>query len=110
MRLGLIAMSGLRVRSEELAAMGVILPQFVTRGQVIASLPSLGLLTVAALTPKDVEISYIEIDRLPPDHELEPFDLVGISSSRRELTLRIPWPIATVRWAFLSCWEDCTFH
>ena len=80
MRLGLIAMSGVRVRSEELAAMGVTLPQFVTRGQVIASLPSLGLLTVAALTPKDVEISYIEIDRLPPDHELEAFDLVGISS------------------------------
>ena len=80
MRLGLIAMSGVRVRSEELAAMGVTLPQFVTRGQVIASLPSLGLLTVAGLTPKDVEISYIEIDRLPPDHELEAFDLVGISS------------------------------
>jgi radical SAM superfamily enzyme YgiQ (UPF0313 family) len=78
--LGLIAMSGVRVRSAELAAMGVTLPQFVTRGQVIASLPSLGLLTVAALTPKDVEVSYIEIDRLPPDHELEAFDLVGISS------------------------------
>ncbi len=80
MRLGLIAMSGVRVRSEELAAMGVTLPQFVTRGQVIASLPSLGLLTVAALTPKDVDIRYIEIDHLPPDHELEAFDLVGISS------------------------------
>jgi len=79
-RLGLIAMSGVRVRSAELAAMGVTLPQFVTRGRVIASLPSLGLLTVAALTPKDVDIRYIEIDRLTPDHELEAFDLVGISS------------------------------
>ncbi len=80
MRLGLIAMSGVRVRTQELAAMGVTLPQFVSRGQVIASLPSLGLLTVAALTPADVDVTYIEIDRPPPDHALEPFDLVGISS------------------------------
>jgi len=80
MRIGLIAMSGVRVRTEALAEMGVTLPQFVTRGQVIASLPSLGLLTVAALTPDDVEIVYREIDDLPPDSELERFDLVGISS------------------------------
>lgn len=80
MRIGLIAMSGVRVRTEALADMGVTLPQFVTRGQVIASLPSLGLLTVAALTPDDVEIAYREIDDLPSDGELERFDLVGISS------------------------------
>jgi radical SAM superfamily enzyme YgiQ (UPF0313 family) len=80
MRIGLIAMSGVRVRTEALADMGVTLPQFVTRGQVIASLPSLGLLTVAALTPDDVEIVYREIDDLPSDSELERFDLVGISS------------------------------
>jgi len=80
MRVGLIAMSGVRVRSEELAAMGVTLPQFVSRGRVIASLPSLGLLTVAALTPQDVEVAYREIDELPPDGALEEFDLVGISS------------------------------
>ena len=52
MRIGLIAMSGVRVRNPELAALGVTLPQFVDRGRVIASLPSLGLLTVAALTPE----------------------------------------------------------
>ena len=80
MRVGLIAMSGVRVRSEELAAMGVTLPQFVSRGRVIASLPSLGLLTVAALTPQDVDVAYREIDELPPDGALEEFDLVGISS------------------------------
>ena len=56
------------------------MPQFVSRGQVIASLPSLGLLTVAALTPDDVEVVYREVDELPPDGPLEPFDLVGISS------------------------------
>jgi radical SAM superfamily enzyme YgiQ (UPF0313 family) len=80
MRVGLIAMSGVRVRTEALAQMGVTLPQFVTRGQVIASLPSLGLLTVAALTPDDVEVVYREVDELPDDGELEQFDLVGISS------------------------------
>lgn len=80
MRVALIAMSGVRVRTEALARMGVTLPQFVTRGQVIASLPSLGLLTVAALTPDDVEVVYREVDELPDNGELERFDLVGISS------------------------------
>jgi radical SAM superfamily enzyme YgiQ (UPF0313 family) len=80
MRIGLIAMSGVRVRTQALAELGVTLPQFVNRGQVIASLPSLGLLTVAALTPPDVEVAYREVDEIDPAHELESFDLVGISS------------------------------
>src|SRR5690242_10371430 len=81
MRIGLIAMSGVRVRTPELAALGVSLPQFVNRGKVIASLPSLGLLTVAGLTPLDVDVAYREISELPPEgDELERFDLVGISS------------------------------
>ncbi|MBE9555175.1 MAG: B12-binding domain-containing radical SAM protein [Proteobacteria bacterium] len=80
MRIGLIAMSGVRVRTKELAELGVTLPQFVNRGAVVASLPSLGLLTVAGLTPPDCEVIYREIDELPGDGELEMFDLVGISS------------------------------
>ena len=81
MRIGLIAMSGVRVRTEGLAELGVTLPGFVNRGKVIASLPSLGLLTVAALTPPDVEVAYVEHDALPGEDEaLERFDLVGISS------------------------------
>jgi radical SAM superfamily enzyme YgiQ (UPF0313 family) len=80
MRIGLIAMSGVRVRTPELAALGVTLPQFVNRGQVIASLPSLGLLTVAALTPPDVEVVYREVQDVDPEQPLEEFDLVGISS------------------------------
>jgi radical SAM superfamily enzyme YgiQ (UPF0313 family) len=80
MRIGLIAMSGVRVRNEELARLGLTLPQFVSRGKVIASLPSLGLLTVAGLTPPGHEVAYREIADLRPDHALEPFDLVGISS------------------------------
>lgn len=80
MKIGLIAMSGVRVRTRELAELGVTLPGFVNRGKVIASLPSLGLLTVAALTPPDVEVVYREIQDVRPDDDLEPFDLVGISS------------------------------
>ena len=80
MRIGLIAMSGVRVRTEELAKLGVTLPQFVSRGKVIASLPSLGLLTVAGLTPPDCEVVYREIAEVDSATAIEPFDLVGISS------------------------------
>src|SRR5687768_16884295 len=80
MRIGLIAMSGVRVKSTELAALGVTLPGFVRRGKVIASLPSLGLLTVAALTPPEHEVSYIEVADLRSAAVFPEFDLVGISS------------------------------
>jgi radical SAM superfamily enzyme YgiQ (UPF0313 family) len=82
MRIGLIAMSGVRVRNEKLARLGLTLPQFVSRGKVIASLPSLGLLTVAGLTPPGHDVVYREIAdvRLGEEAALEPFDLVGISS------------------------------
>ena len=80
MKVGLIAMSGVRVKTPELAELGVTLPQFVSRGKVVASLPSLGLLTVAALTPDDVDVAYREVQDFDPEAELESFDLVGISS------------------------------
>ncbi len=79
MKIGLIAMSGVRVRTAELAALGVTLPGFIRRGKVIASLPSLGLLTIAGLTPPHHEVSYIEIDDLPDLQSLPDFDLVAIS-------------------------------
>jgi len=80
MNVGLIAMSGVRVRTPLLAELGVTLPQFVNRGKVVASLPSLGLLTVAGLTPDGVDVAYREIPEVTADDELEEFDLVGISS------------------------------
>ncbi len=80
MRIGLIAMSGVRVRNKALAALGVTLPGFVRRGQVIASLPSLGLLTVAGLTPSHHEVTYVEVEDIRGLRELPEFDLVGISS------------------------------
>src|SRR5437773_9930898 len=48
-------MSGVRVKSAELAALGVTLPGFVRRGKVIASLPSLGLLGSARACVYDIE-------------------------------------------------------
>jgi len=80
MKIGLIAMSGVRVRNAELASLGVTLPQFVSRGKVVASLPSLGLLTVAGLTPPGCDVHYREVAEISREDPLEPFDLVGISS------------------------------
>lgn len=80
MKIGLIAMSGVRIRTKELVDLGVTLPGFVRRGKVIASLPSLGLLTLAGMTPGRHEIEYIEIDDLRAMKSWPGFDLVGISS------------------------------
>ena len=77
MRIGLIAMSGVRVQDPELLALGLTLPGFVERSEVIASLPSLGLLTLAALTPDDIKVSYHEVDDLERDRVPDlGFDLV----------------------------------
>ena len=80
MRVGLIAMSGVRVQDAELMKLGLTLPGFVERSEVIASLPSLSLLTLAALTPPDVEVSYHEIAELNPALPAGDFDLVAIST------------------------------
>lgn len=82
MRLGLMAMSGVRVVDPDLAWLGVTLPQFVSRGHVVASLPSLSLLTLAALTPPDVEVEYVEIPHILDFNirRLPVFDAAAISS------------------------------
>ena len=84
MKIGFIALSGVRVADAELMRLGVNLPGFVERSKVIASLPSLGLLTLAGMTPAHHDIAYVEVPdidapeiaaRLPG-----PFDVVAISS------------------------------
>jgi radical SAM superfamily enzyme YgiQ (UPF0313 family) len=81
MRIGLIAMSGVRACDAELMAVGLTLPGFVERSKVIASLPSLGLLTLAGMTPTHHECHYFEVKdiremaAMPTD-----LDLVAISS------------------------------
>lgn len=86
MKIGFIAMSGVRAHNEELSRLGLTLPGFVDRNRIIASLPSLGLLTLAGLTPKKFEIEYHEIADLKklgslPTH----FDLVAISTFTAQL-------------------------
>lgn len=81
MKLGLIAMSGVRAHNPELTALGLTLPGFVERNKVIASLPSLGLLTLAGLTPQSVDTHYLEVPDLTAFAGVpEDFDVVAISS------------------------------
>jgi radical SAM superfamily enzyme YgiQ (UPF0313 family) len=88
-RVLLLALSGVRIHDAELAALGMTLPGFVDRGEVIARLPSLGLLTLAAHTPSGWDQAYRELDVLPAgaaaEIGAEGWDVVAISS----LTARI---------------------
>lgn len=86
MKIGFIAMSGVRAHNEELTKLGLTLPGFVERNKVIASLPSLSLLTLAGLTPKKFEVEYWEIADLKKLSELpDDFDLVAISTFTAQL-------------------------
>ena len=81
MKIGFIAMSGVRAHNEELMEIGLNLPGFVERSKTIASLPSLGLLTLAALTPDEFDIEYHEVEDFRDPVPLpEDYDLVAISS------------------------------
>ncbi len=81
MKIGFIAMSGVRAHNEELTRLGLTLPGFVERNKLIASMPSLSLLTLAGLTPRRFEIEYREIADLTQQSALpDDYDLVAISS------------------------------
>ena len=81
MKVGLMALSGIRVKNEKLIELGVTLPQFVSRGKVIAQLPSLSLLIIAAVTPDDVEVEYVEVPDTSQIKEIDSsYDLVAITS------------------------------
>ena len=81
MKIGFIAMSGVRACDPELMRLGMTLPGFVERGKVIASLPSLGLLTLAGMTPPQHSCEYLEVKELCKlDGLPDRFDLVAISS------------------------------
>jgi radical SAM superfamily enzyme YgiQ (UPF0313 family) len=81
MKLGFIAMSGVRVQNQALTDLGLTLPGFVERSKVIASLPSLGLLTLAGLTPPGFDIEYLEVPELDAIGGVPAeFDAVAISS------------------------------
>lgn len=80
-RIGMIAMSGIRAQNPQLVELGLTLPGFVERSKVIASLPSLSLLTLAGLTPDSFEVEYHEIQDFAAHGEMpDGFDLVVITS------------------------------
>jgi radical SAM superfamily enzyme YgiQ (UPF0313 family) len=73
--------------------LGLTLPGFVDRNRIIASLPSLGLLTLAGLTPRKFAIEYYEIAELRNNSQLpDHFDLVAISTFTAQL--KEAWQIA----------------
>ncbi len=80
MRIGFLAMSGLRAHDPELLRRGLTLPGLLERGKQVAALPSLGLLQIAACTPPGHELVYAEAQdgHFPPD--LEGCELVAIST------------------------------
>ena len=86
MNIGLIAMSGVRACDAELLRLGLTLPGFVERSKTIASLPSLGLLTLAGLTPAEHQCRYLEVEDIRKLDVLpNGFDLVAISSFSAEM-------------------------
>jgi len=80
MHIAFIAMSGVRAANEELNRIGLTLPGFLERSKVIASLPSLSLLTLAGMTPDSFEVSYHEVADLRLLDELPPCDVAAIAS------------------------------
>jgi len=84
-KIGFIAMSGVRAHNEELTQLGLTLPGFVDRNRIIASLPSLGLLTLAGLTPARFAVAYHEIADVRQAGFPDDLDLVAISTFTAQL-------------------------
>ncbi len=79
-KIGFIAMSGVRAHNAELTQLGLTLPGFVDRNRIIASLPSLGLLTLAGITPSNFAVAYHEITDVKQSGFPDDLDLVAIST------------------------------
>ena len=80
MQIAFVAISGVRSCNKALMDVGLTLPGFVERSQVIASLPSLGLLTLAGMTPDPFDTSYHEVPDVRAVTELPTCDVAAISS------------------------------
>jgi len=80
MHIAFVAISGVRSANRDLMEVGLTLPGFVERSQVIASLPSLALLTLAGMTPDTFDISYHEVPDISALGELPHCDVAAISS------------------------------
>lgn len=67
MKIAMIAMSGIRAENPELMELGLTLPGFLDRARSLFAMPSLSLLTLAGMTPRDIEIEYREYREFPAD-------------------------------------------
>lgn len=79
MKIGLVAMSGLRVFDRSLLELGLSFPSVRSRARTIEALPSLGLLTLAAMIPDEHETSYLEVRDVSDVGELADLDVVFLS-------------------------------
>jgi radical SAM superfamily enzyme YgiQ (UPF0313 family) len=82
MRIGLIAVAGVKLQTRKFIDLGITLPQFINRGRVVAQLPSLALLTLAGATPDGVDLEYVEVEDVAA-FAARPalgFDLVALST------------------------------
>jgi hypothetical protein len=77
MKLGFIAVSGLRLCDAPLLELGLSFPDVANRAREIQALPSLGLLTLAGMTPPDIDVGYHEVRDLD---QLPHFDAVALST------------------------------
>ncbi len=78
MNIGYIAMSGLRLVDQELLDLGLSFPAVARRAREIEALPSLGLLTIAGMSPSHMGAEYLEVrdcDEIPAR-----FDAIALST------------------------------
>ena len=80
MNIGFVAVSGIRVYDPELLALGMTLPGFAGRAKALAGMPSLGLLTLAGMTPMPYTVAYMESADLELAALPAGYDLVAIST------------------------------
>ena len=80
MKIGFIAMSGLRLCDVELLNLGLTFPGVSRRKNAIEALPSLGLLTLAGMTPKNINVEYLEVRDVDQEKLPRDFDAVAIST------------------------------
>lgn len=78
MRVGFVAVSGLRMVDTGLLELGLSFPAVARRAREIEALPSLGLLTLAGMMPPHIEVEYLEVRDLEevPDR----FDAIALST------------------------------
>ncbi len=80
MRIGFVAMSGLRLCKPELLELGFSFPSVARRAREVEALPTLGLLTLAGMTPDHIEVEYLEVRDVDVDDLPSRFDAVALST------------------------------